>query len=106
MARLLIKNGDNTSPNPDLDARCWKDGDVVVVMPDGHEWGELEGPPKFRRVDLPGVEVSEAERFCRPEKDENGELLARSQYRHSNSRSAFVHKRTREETRQADLPRS
>jgi hypothetical protein len=29
----------------------------VVVMPDGHEWGRLEGPPRFALVDLPRVSV-------------------------------------------------
>lgn len=55
MARLLVKATDNTHPDPVKDLRCYKRGDVVVVMPDGHEWGKEEGPPKFFTVDIPGA---------------------------------------------------
>lgn len=50
MAELLILNRDATP-----DAHSYKRGDIVVVMPDGHEWGRAEGLPDFIRASLPGV---------------------------------------------------
>lgn len=55
MARLLVKAVDYTHPDPDKDRRAaYKRGDVVCVMPDGHQWGAAEGPPKFAQIDLAG----------------------------------------------------
>lgn len=51
MAELLVLNRDAT-PEP----RSYKRGDIVVVMPDGHAWGNAEGLPDFVRVSLPGVD--------------------------------------------------
>ena len=50
MAELLILNRDATP-----EQRSYKRGDVVVVMPDGHQWGAAEGLPDFIRASLPGV---------------------------------------------------
>ncbi len=50
MAELLVLNRDAT-PEP----RSYKRGDIVVVMPDGHAWGNAEGLPDFVRASLPGV---------------------------------------------------
>lgn len=60
MARLLVKAIDYVHPDPEIDKKgAYKRGDVVCVMPDGHEWGLAEGPPKFEHVDMPGVEVND-----------------------------------------------
>ena len=57
MARLLLKATDTIHPDPALDAQvAFKAGDVVVVMPDSHEWSPSEDAPTFIRVDLPGVD--------------------------------------------------
>lgn len=52
MAELLILNRDATP-----ERRSYKRGDIVVVMPDGHLWGNAEGLPDFVRASLPGVAV-------------------------------------------------
>ena len=40
---LVIKLGDNTSANAEEDTRaCYKEGDVVIVQPAGHQWSETE----------------------------------------------------------------
>ncbi len=40
---ILIKLGDNHNPDPQEDARaCYKEGDVVLVKPAGHNWSETE----------------------------------------------------------------
>lgn len=62
MAELLVKASDATNPDPAKDQRgCYKRGDVVCVRPDGHEWGRLEGLPRFVVVKVPGVSVAAAE---------------------------------------------
>ncbi len=47
MAELLIRLKDNTHPDAVKDRMCYKRGDIVVVMPDGHQWGSAEGLPDF-----------------------------------------------------------
>lgn len=54
MAELLIMNVDNIGSTPEKTALLYKRGDVVAVMPDGHQWGAKEAPPKFRIVKLVG----------------------------------------------------
>lgn len=43
--------------------------DVIVVYPDGHEWGLKEGAPNFLRVSLPGISVEQAEFLLDTERD-------------------------------------
>lgn len=65
MAELLIKAVSASNADPDKDRRgCYKRGDVVVAMEDGHEWGRLEGPPDFVVVRLSGVSRAAAEQWC------------------------------------------
>jgi len=52
MAELLIRLKNNTNPDPVKDRMCYKRGDVVVVMPDGHPWGNSEGLPDFAVVSV------------------------------------------------------
>jgi len=47
MAELLIRLKNNTHPDAVKDRMCYKRGDIVVVMPDGHQWGRAEGLPDF-----------------------------------------------------------
>lgn len=42
MAELLVKAVDATHSDPVQDAACYKQGDVVLVKPDGWSWGALE----------------------------------------------------------------
>ena len=41
-------------------------GKIEAVMPDGYVWGNLEGPPLFAIMKLPGVPVSAMERYLEP----------------------------------------
>lgn len=59
MAELLIKAVDASHPDPDKDeAGCYKKGDIVHVVDDGHEWGAKEGLPTFVVVKCPGLAVA------------------------------------------------
>lgn len=42
---------------------CYKLGDPVVVMEDGHVWGALEGPPKFYIIKIPGLAVATVRKY-------------------------------------------
>ena len=56
MAELLIKAVDAVHSDTQKNQRgCYKRGDVVVVMPDGHPWGTEERPPKFVTMRVVGV---------------------------------------------------
>lgn len=71
MAEFLIKAIDAHHP-ADLikDAGgCYKRGDVVVVMPDGHGWGKEERLPKFVVIKIPGLGVKEAKKYTEIEPD-------------------------------------
>lgn len=50
-------------------------GRIEAVMPDGYVWGNLEGPPLFAIMKLPGVPVSAMEKYLEPvmEPDPDGE---------------------------------
>lgn len=61
MAELLLRVVDKTSPDPYRDARLTKRGDVIVVCPDGWNWGLEElASPDWRILRLPALSVSEA----------------------------------------------
>lgn len=61
MCEILLKATNATSPDPYKDVKCYKAGDVVVVMPDGWGWGSKElTDPMFRIVKLPNVTVEQA----------------------------------------------
>ncbi len=86
MAEFLIKAIDANHLNPVKDkSGCYKRGDVVVVHPDGHEWGKSEGPPKFVIVKIPGMTVEEAQKYVKSEGDapdpENPITLTRRKYK-------------------------
>ena len=62
MAELLIRLKDNTHADPVKDRMCYKQGDVVVVKPDGHVWGRAEGLPDFAVIQTDRT-VAEMERY-------------------------------------------
>lgn len=43
-----------------------KKGDIIVVRPDGWEWGKEEGLPNYIVVKMPGVSVEEAKVYEQP----------------------------------------
>ena len=62
MAELLIRIRSKTSPDIYKDVRLTKRGDVIVVRPDGHDWGTEElTNPDWRIVRCPALTVAEAE---------------------------------------------
>lgn len=68
MAEFLIKARNATHADPVKDARgCYKRGDIVVVMPDGHLWGSKEGLPDFVIVKVPGVDHERARKYLAQE---------------------------------------
>lgn len=72
MAELLIKAIDATHPDPEIDkAGCYKAGDVVVVMEDGHEWGRKEGLPNFVVLKIPGADPERIRDLVNPQKEDD-----------------------------------
>lgn len=70
MAEALVFAKDNSHSDPTQDRFCWKRGMIVVVMPDGHEWGLQETPVgktaaqrKFVLFKFPDVSVARIEKY-------------------------------------------
>jgi hypothetical protein len=65
MAEFLVKARDPIDLPKDEEKRnrCYRRGDIVVVMPDGHEWGKEERLPKFMVVKIPGLSVETAKKY-------------------------------------------
>lgn len=65
VAEFLIKARDPIDPPADQKQRDrgYKMGDIVVVMPDGHEWGREERLPKFVVVKVVGMSVDFARKY-------------------------------------------
>lgn len=59
MAELLVKGVDSGS----VSGLSWMQGQPVVVMEDGHQWGAAEVFPAFAVLKLPGVPVERLQRF-------------------------------------------
>ena len=67
MAEFLIKAISATHADTNKDKRvCYKRGDIVTIMPDGHVWGKEEGLPKFVVVKIPGLTVDAAKKYAEP----------------------------------------
>jgi len=62
MAELLIRLKNNTHPDPAKDLMCYKRGDIVVVMENGHHWGQAEGFPDFAVIQTDRT-VGQMEKF-------------------------------------------
>ena len=68
MAELLIRNIDRVNnESTSLNARCFKRGDVLVVMEDGWEWSprELAGDP-WDIIKFPGATVEGTQSYLTP----------------------------------------
>lgn len=72
MAELLIKAIDAiVEDDPVKDkAGSYKRGDVVVIYPDGHEYGKIEGLPKFMIVKIPDLSFKDAQKYIEEEVDD------------------------------------
>lgn len=68
MAEFLVKARDPIDLPKDEESRerCYRRGDIVVVMKDGHEWGKEERLPKFVVVKIPGLDVAKAKHLTDP----------------------------------------
>ena len=68
MAELLVRNIDKINPNSaELNAQCFKRGDVIVVQEDGWGWSpkELAGDP-WTVIKFPRGTVSAANSYLTP----------------------------------------
>jgi len=84
MAEFLVMAKSNTHSDPNKDQTgCYKRGDIVVVKPDGHEWGKLEGLPNFVVIKVPGLNHEVATKYLDPEIDplDNFKRTSRRKYR-------------------------
>lgn len=58
---LLVRTKDKIGTTPELCAQCTKRGDVIVAMPDGHNWGTKEiANPDWRIIRVPDLGDSRA----------------------------------------------
>lgn len=73
MCEILVIAHDKTNPNDTVkDAKLYKRGDVVVVVEDGHPWGDKDRSlALFRIVKLPNVTPSEASMWLGREPETN-----------------------------------
>lgn len=70
MAEFLVKARDAVHSDSTKDVRgSYKRGDIVVVMPDGHRWGVLEGLPNFVVVKIVGLDHERAQQFIESESE-------------------------------------
>jgi len=76
---ILIKLGDNRAKNPVEDARAsYKDGDIVLVMPAGHEWSETE--KKSFLIVQANLTPEEAAKLMQP-RERKGTVVGRRKYK-------------------------
>lgn len=74
MAELLVcaRNlaQDRGYVDKELDSKCYERGDIIVVMPDGWQWGSGEtGDSRFRILKIPGVTVAQVQAHMGSETD-------------------------------------
>ena len=68
---ILFRNRDKVNPNDEtLDVKCLKRGDIVVVVPDNHNWGKQELiNPDWRIIKAPNLSEADTADFTDPEDD-------------------------------------
>jgi len=85
MAQALIKAVDFTHPDPETDRiGAHKRGDIIAVMPDSHEWGSAEGPPKFEIVSVSDSWLTDANSYTGTLEESRAQVTptsARKKYR-------------------------
>src|SRR5690606_17653855 len=81
MCEVLLRVIDKSDPDPKIDSKCLKAGDVVVIREDDWNWSEMEKTaPFWRIVRIVGMSVEEATlEFLAPENgsDANNPYLRR-----------------------------
>lgn len=56
-------------------------GDIIVVRPDGWQWGKEEGLPNYIVVKIPSISFEVAQKYEDVLKDETGKILKKRKYR-------------------------
>jgi hypothetical protein len=72
LKEILVRNFDSTNPDPERDRQgCRKRGMVDAIFDSPHEWGALEGLPRFVifKVDLAEADLATYEGFRMPWRD-------------------------------------
>ena len=93
---LLIKAQDTTNLDSHyLDARCWKTGEVIVMRPDGWQWGRKEvEDPQFTLVRVLNASEEDLSCFLFPEMETNprepNNLKQRRMFRVDTTKLKFV----------------
>lgn len=65
MAQIVVQLVDKTHPDPEMDARQYKRGDVICALPDDHVFSEYErNNPAWRIISVPDMSLSEAQALC------------------------------------------
>ena len=75
MAELLIRTVDKTSSNLIDNATCTKRGDVIVVVPDGWNWSQIERTNPEWIIIRSKLSVEEAKAYTEPPKKTDAEKI-------------------------------
>lgn len=67
MAEILIRAINNTGPTKERTDRLYKQGDPVVVRPDGWPWSDNEKSNRFWIVRVPSIGDTEAMQYLEPD---------------------------------------
>lgn len=71
MATLIVQMVDKTHPDPVMDCRQYKAGDVITVLPDSVRLSDyVLTHPSWRVIELPGVDETEARTLLAEEPDD------------------------------------
>lgn len=73
MCELLVFTRDKEDgPNAEHNLVKHRRGDVIVAMPDGHDWTETErtGHPEWTILKVPGMSLAEGQALAHPEPEE------------------------------------
>ena len=79
MAEILVRAKDNTLVDNPVKDRIgsYKKGYPVVVVDDGHVWGDMEGLPNFVVIKVPTISIAKVNKYIMVEYEEDGETIYR-----------------------------
>lgn len=81
MAEILIRAKNNAHPDSTKDRRgSYKKGYPVVIMDDGHEWGNEETLPGFVILKIPKIPKAKVQKYIEPELDGNEDIYRRREW--------------------------
>lgn len=73
---MYIQPYDNTSPNPDVDKACYRQGDIVCVENGGHGWTPEE-KRNVVKIDFAGTLQEIRDSYCTVNFSSDGHLVKR-----------------------------